>query len=161
MGQLHRLPCPYGYEKAKVATTTAEKLAFLRPLQHTSGMNPELQATVEIVCNLCSAEATVESIAEYIFYQPQAAVLASEWFPNTCIGVIGRLIAETPQPLTGVPYDELAEAAAAITDANLHDALKSQVAKEVVGFVVDTVDQPRACLPLVQSALHRRGATRD
>ena len=63
-------------KKAKAATTTAEHIAFLRPLQHTSGMNPELQVTFDVLCNLCSAEATAESIAEYIFYQPQAAVLA-------------------------------------------------------------------------------------
>ena len=53
----------------------------------------------------------------------------------------------------------LAEAAAAITDANLD--LKSQVAKEVVAFVVETVDQPQACIPLVQSALHHRVGIND
>ena len=82
--------------KAKAVAAKAEKTALLRPLQHSSGMNRALQVTIDVLCNLCSADATAESLAAYIFYEPQAAELASEWFRNTCIGVIGRLVVETP-----------------------------------------------------------------
>lgn len=145
--------------KAKAVGTTVDKATLLRPLQHTSGMNPALQSKIDVLCNLCSADATPESLATYIFYEPQAIELANEWFRDSYIGVIGRLVVETPQPLTGVPYDALAEAAVAITDANLD--LKSQVAKELVNFVIDTVDQPQACIPLVQSALYHRVGIKD
>ena len=61
---------------------------------------------------LTATDAPPESLARYILAEPQAIALAIEWFPQTFIGVIARLVIEAPQPLTGVPYDALAEAAA-------------------------------------------------